>query len=144
MVLVAWAIGVNVTISLIVTPPPYAWSFQKQALSWLAPLIGAIIAETWGHWFNDYLQRSYIRKHNGLYVLENRLWGVDAPTIIGVAGLVLYGQCFQHTLHWMVVLVAWAMIAFSMIAGTTAVSAYCLDAFPNHASLVAAIINMWR
>ena len=38
MVLVAWVIGVNVTISLLVTPPPRAWSFQHQALSWLAPL----------------------------------------------------------------------------------------------------------
>lgn len=144
MVLVAWVIGVNVTISLLVTPPPYAWSFQKQALSWLAPLIGALIGEVWGHWFNDFLQRTYIRKHNGAYVLENRLWGAYAPTIIGMTGLILYGQSFQNTLHWMVILVAWAMIAFSMIAGTTAVSAYCLDAFPHHSSLVASIINMWR
>jgi hypothetical protein len=29
MVLVAWVIGVNVTISLLVTPPPYAWSFRE-------------------------------------------------------------------------------------------------------------------
>lgn len=144
MVLVAWVIGVNVTISLLVSPPPYAWSFQKQALSWLAPLIGACIGEIWGHWFNDFLQRSYIRRHNGIYVLENRLWGTYVPTFIGITGLILYGQSFQHILHWMVILVAWAMIAFSMIAGTTAVSAYCLDAFPHHSSLVASIINMWR
>jgi MFS family permease len=144
MVLVAWVIGVNVTISLLVSPPPWAWGFERQALSWLAPLIGAIIGEFWGHWFNDFLQRSYIRRHNGLYVLENRLWGTYVSTFVGVIGLILYGQAFQHVLHWMVVLVAWAMIAFSMIAGTTAVSAYCLDAFPYHSSLVASIINLWR
>jgi hypothetical protein len=41
-------------------------------------------------------------------------------------------------------LIAWAFIAFAMVSATTAVSAYCLDSFPNHASLVAAVINMWR
>jgi hypothetical protein len=31
-----------------------------------------------------------------------------------------------------------------VVSATTAVSAYCLDCFPNHASLIAAIVNMWR
>lgn len=75
MVLVAWVIGVNVTVSQLVTPPPYSFSFSEQALSWLAPMIGAILGEIWGHWFNQWLQNSYIRKHEGTYVLENRLWG---------------------------------------------------------------------
>lgn len=50
MVLVAWVIGVNVTINQLVTPPPYAWSFSTQALSWIAPMLGALIGEIWGHW----------------------------------------------------------------------------------------------
>lgn len=144
MVLIAWVIGVNTTISQLVVPPPYSFSGQAEALSWLAPIVGAIIGEIWGHWFNDWLCARYIRKHNGVYVLESRLWGTYAPTLVGFAGLILYGQALQHTLHWMALMVAWACIAFSMIAATTAVSAYCLDSFPNHASLVAAIINMWR
>lgn len=75
MVLIAWVIGVNVTVSQLVTPPPYAFTFSEQALSWLAPMIGAVVGECWGHWFNQWLQDSYIRKHGGTYVLENRLWG---------------------------------------------------------------------
>ncbi|KAK5131682.1 hypothetical protein LTR08_000736 [Meristemomyces frigidus] len=144
MVLVAWVIGVNITISQLVVPPPYSFSAVAEACSWIAPIIGAVLGEVWGHVFNDWLCTRYIRQHNGTYVLENRLWGTYAPTLVGFAGLVLYGQALQHTLHWAALLIAWACLAFSMVAATTAVSAYCLDSFPNHASLVASIINMWR
>lgn len=144
MVLVAWVIGVNTTFSQIVLPPPYLFGPSALAGSWAAPIIGATIGEIWGNWFNSWLQTRYIRRHNGLYELENRLWGAYAPTLVGFTGLVLYGQAQQHALHWAALLVAWACIAFSMVAATTAVSAYCLDSFPGHASLVASIINMWR
>lgn len=144
MILIAWIIGINTTISLLVIPPPYSFSAAAEATSWLAPLIGAIIAEVWGHWFNDWLCNRYIRKHDGLYHLENRLWGTYVPTLVGITGLVLYGQALQHTLHWMALMVAWACVAFAMVTAVTVVSAYCLDSFPNHASLVASIINFWR
>jgi MFS family permease len=144
MVLVAWVIGVNTTISQLVLPPPYSFSPAALATSWLAPIIGAVIGGLWGDWFNAWLQSRYIRTHSGVYVVENRLWGAYAPTLLGFTGLILYGQTLQHSMHWMGLLVAWSFIAFSMVSATTAVSAYCLDSFPNHASLVAAIINMWR
>ena len=67
-------------------PPPYSFSGAAEACSWLAPLVGAIIGEFWGHWFNDWKANRYIQKHNGLYVLEDRLWGVWAPTLSGFVG----------------------------------------------------------
>jgi MFS family permease len=144
MVLVAWVIGVNTTVSQLVLPPPYSFSPSALAASWIAPMIGAVIGGLWGDWFNSWLQARYIRTHAGVYVVENRLWGTYAPTIIGFTGLVLYGQTLQHSMHWIGLLIAWSFIAFAMVAATTAVSAYCLDSFPNHAALVAAIVNMWR
>lgn len=144
MVLVAWVIGVNTTVSQLVLPPPYSFSPSALAASWVAPMIGAVIGGLWGDWFNSWLQTRYIRTHAGVYVVENRLWGTYAPTIIGFTGLVLYGQTLQHSMHWIGLLIAWSFIAFAMVAATTAVSAYCLDSFPNHAALVAAIVNMWR
>jgi MFS family permease len=144
MVLVAWVIGVNTTVSQLVLPPPYSFSASALAASWMAPMIGAVIGGLWGDWFNGWLQARYIRTHAGVYVLENRLWGTYAPTIIGFTGLILYGQTLEHSMHWIGLLIAWAFIAFAMISATATVSAYCLDSFPSHASLVAAIINMWR
>ena len=111
---------------------------------WGAPMIGAILGEVWGHWFNDFLQKRYVKRHNGTWVLEQRLWGNWAPAFLMFLALVLYGQALQHTLHWMVLLFAWALLAFAVVATTTATSAYVLDCFPQHASLAGAIINFWR
>jgi MFS family permease len=144
MVLVAWVIGVNTTVSQLVLPPLHSFSATALAASWVAPMIGAVIDGLWGDWFNSWLQARYIRIHAGAYVVENRLWGTYAPTIIGFTGLVLYGQTLQHSMHWIGLLIAWSFIAFAMASATTEVSAYCLDSFPNHAALVAAIVNMWR
>ena len=89
-------------------------------------MIGSVLGELWGHWFNDWLQRRYIQTHNGVYVLESRLWGCWAPTVLVFVSLVLYGQALQHSLHWAVLLVSWGFLAFGIIATMTAVSAYIL------------------
>lgn len=142
--LFAWVVGVTTTITEILVPPPYSFSEDAIALSFLAPLIGAVLGELVGHWFNDWLCARYISRHGGLYVLENRLWGAYAPTIIAFGSLILYGQALKYALHWSAPLVAWGGLTFSLIAGSTVVAAYTLDSFPKHASLVAGIINMWR
>ena len=107
-------------------------------------MIGAVLGQAWGEWFNDWLQRRYVKRHNGKWVLETRLWGNYGPALTMFVALVLYGQTLQNALPWPVLMVAWAMLAFSVIATTTATSAYILDCFPQHASLSASIINFWR
>ncbi|KAL9065088.1 MAG: hypothetical protein Q9157_007599 [Trypethelium eluteriae] len=119
MVLVAWVIGINTTISLLVVPPPYSFSPSAEAVSWVAPMIGAGLGELWGYWFNDFLLRRHLRTHEGSYTVENRLWGVYTPAVIAFVGLILYGQALQHTLHWIALLVAWACVAFVAGANVT-------------------------
>ena len=143
-VLFAWVVGVTTTITEILVPPPYSFSEQGIALSFIAPLTGAILGEILGHFFHDWLCDRYVRKHDGLYVLENRLWGAYTPSLLAFGSLILYGQALKFSLHWSALLVAWAGLTLALIAGTTAVAAYTLDSFPNHASLVAGIVNMWR
>jgi len=144
MVLVAWIIGINLTLPQFIAAPPYTFSAPAAAAAWLAPMLGAFLGGAWGHFFNDWLANRYIRTHDGRFKAEIRLLGTYAPTLIGFVGLVLFGQALQHGLHWIAIELAWSFIAFAMVAATTAVSAYCLDCFPQHASVVAAIINLWR
>jgi len=116
-------------------PPPYSFSPAAEAASWTAPMVGAVVGELWGRWFNDFLCNQYVKRHHGMYVLENRLWGTYAPALAAFVSLVLYGQSLQHTLHWGVLVVAWGLVAFGMVAGTTAVTAYALGELFTYSSI---------
>lgn len=55
--------------------PAYGFSTQAIALSFLAPLVSAIIGELMGDWFDDCLEVVGIQRHHRVYVLKNRLLG---------------------------------------------------------------------
>ena len=52
----------------------------------------------WGRWFNDFLAETYIKAHQGHHKNENRLWGVYPAWIIGLAGLIAFGETLQYHL----------------------------------------------
>lgn len=37
-------------------------------------MIGAILGELWGHWFKDFLQRRYVKRHNGMCLSADPVW----------------------------------------------------------------------
>jgi hypothetical protein len=139
-----WTIGIVSTITQFVKPPPYLFSDTAVALLYFAPMIGTVLAELWGHWFNDFLCNRYIRNHGGRFKPETRLWAVYPAWVIGIAGLVLFGQALHHDLPWIAVAFGWGMNCFSTLGTTAAVSAYLLDVLPHHAALAAAWINAFR
>ncbi|KAH8902993.1 MFS general substrate transporter [Coniochaeta sp. PMI_546] len=135
-----WTIGMVSTISMFVLPPsPMGYGFSYVALSMLyfAPMIGTMVAEAWGHWFNDVLARRYRQP-------EGRLAAVYPAAVIGAAGLVVFGQTLENHLSWVGLAFGWAMLCFCTLACMTAISAYLLDCFPAHAALASAWINCWR
>jgi MFS family permease len=139
-----WAIGIITTITQFVKPPPYMFSDLATALIYLAPFTGVMVAEVWGHFFNDFLPNRYMRRHNGVHHAENRLWAVYPAVGISIVGLVIYGQTLEHELHWTGLAFGWGFIAAGFLAATTAIEAYALDCFPNHSAVAASWINFWR
>ncbi len=130
MLLFTWAIGIVTTVT-------------QASLFYLAPIVGAIVGEGWGHFFNDFLQNRSIRTHKGQFNPETRLWAVYPACAIGVGAMVLYGQTLQKGLPVIGLAAAWAMMSLSQVASTTAISAYALDSFPHHAALASAWINQF-
>ena len=144
LVVYLWAIGITTSVTQFIKPPPYLFSDTAAALLFLAPMIGVLCAEAWGHFFNDWLCNNYIKKHTGVYKPENRLFGCWPAVVFSVCSLVLYGQTLQHSLSWAGIAVGWGMNSFAMLASTTAISAYVLDCFPGHAALASSWVNFWR
>lgn len=139
-----WTIGINTTITEFVVPPPYLFSNMDVGLLYLAPAIGTVAAEIWGHFFNDWICRRSVRRAGGVWRPENRFWGALPATIMSAMGLVLYGQTLQHQISWLGLAFGWALNAFGLLAATTVVSAYILDTFPDHAALASSWLNFWR
>jgi hypothetical protein len=139
-----WTIGISSTITQFVKPPPYLFSDNQVALFYLAPIAGTVAAELYGHFLNDFICNRYIRIHNGHFKPEIRLASAYPAWLVGIAGLVLFGQALQHSMSKYVLGLGWAMNCFSTLGTTTAVSSYLLDVLPHHAALVAALMNAFR
>ena len=139
-----WTIGINVSITQFVKPPPYLFTNLQVALLYIAPIIGCILAEIWGHFFNDWITRVFVKKEDGIWRPENRHWGAYPATAVSVAGLVLLGQTLQHQLSWLGIAFGWGMNTFGLLVSATVIAAYVLDTFPDHASLASSWINFWR
>jgi hypothetical protein len=144
-----WTIGIVSTITLFLSPPPqgmgpYAFSPTAVSLLFFAPMIGTVLAELWGHWFNDFLCNRYIRTHGGTYKPENRLWGVYPAWLMGILGLIIIGESLQHAYPWVGLAFGWGLNCFSTLGTTVAISAYLLDVFPKQAALASAWINAFR
>lgn len=113
------------------------------ALLFLAPMIGVFLAEIFGHFQNDLILTTYIKRH-GKWTDETRLAGVYIPWLITVGGLVLVGETLQKHLTWVGLAFGWGMQTFGTLGTTTAISAYLLDVLPGHAAMMAAWILQAR
>ncbi|KAL5313143.1 hypothetical protein ACEPPN_018876 [Leptodophora sp. 'Broadleaf-Isolate-01'] len=143
-----WAIGINITTAIIFgTPKTFGgYGYDNIALGWLhfSPIVGVIIAEVFGHYFNDFLARQYIRRHQGVFEPEVRLWPIYIAGIFAIPGIVMVGQAIQRHLHVMAAAVGWGMYGLGVMLGSVALTAYSLDSFPMAPAEVAAWLNLAR
>ncbi|KAK0625388.1 major facilitator superfamily domain-containing protein [Bombardia bombarda] len=144
MPITMWTIGLVSTISQFVLPPPeaggFGFSLVGLAMLYFAPMLGTLLAEAWGHWFNDLLAR----RHMARYGLECRLTACYPAVLLGAVGLVVIGQTIEKQLSWVGLAFGWAMVCFMTLASMTAISAYLLDCLPEQAALTGAWLNSWR
>lgn len=143
-----WSIGINITTSTIFGTPVkfggYGYNNVQIGYLYMSPIVGVLLAEIFGHFFNDFLARRYIHKHKGRFEPEVRLWSVYISAWITIPGLILVGQAVQHKLLWVAAAVGWAMVMGGIMVDSVAITAYSLDAFPSAPAEVAAWLNMAR
>ena len=143
-----WAVGINQTLVLFLYPPPeaggYGFSNLAAGLFYIAPMTAVICGEFFGHFFNDFLANSYIKRHHGIYEPEVRLWMIWISDAFMIGGLIFLGFALEDLLPWIATAFAWAIYVFGALTATVAVTAYALDIFPDQAAEAAAWVNMFR
>ncbi|PWW79971.1 MFS transporter [Tuber magnatum] len=142
-----WSVGINGSLVLFLVPPPpkgYGFNSVSIGLIYLAPMIGVILGELWGHFVNDFIQARSIRKNKGLFEPESRLWAIHFSTGFTAVGLGLLGIGLQNLWSWGVIALLWGAYIWSLMISTVATSAYVLDCFPGSSAAASALLNFTR
>ncbi|KAF5026371.1 hypothetical protein F66182_1579 [Fusarium sp. NRRL 66182] len=144
----AWAIGVNISTAILFGLPQemggYGYDFTRLGYLHFAPVVGVFFGEIFGHYFNDYLTRRYVRKHNGVFEPEARLVTIYISAIPMITGLVLMGQALHKHLSVAAIVVGWGLHSFGIMLTSVAVASYLLDAYPSAPAEVCGLTNVFR
>ncbi|KAJ7231166.1 MFS general substrate transporter [Mycena haematopus] len=145
--LFGFSIGINVTNAVFLgSPPPvgFAWSEFAIAGGYGTPIVSVILGELIGRYMNEFIQNYSIRRNNGVFEAESRLWACYVAIPIYICGFVVLGASFQKHLSAGAIVMGWGLAELATMINTVAVYAYCNDAFPKHQGEVSALINLFR
>ncbi|KAJ7636997.1 major facilitator superfamily domain-containing protein [Roridomyces roridus] len=145
--LFGFGIGINVTNAVFLgSPPPvgFAWSQFAIAGAYGTPIVAVILGELVGRYMNDWIMNFTIRRNNGVFEAESRLWACYVAMPLYICGFVVLGGAFQKHLSPGAIVMGWGIAEMAIMINTVAVYAYCNDSFPKHQGEVSALINLSR
>ncbi|KAL6713803.1 hypothetical protein ACLMJK_008295 [Lecanora helva] len=142
-IMFAWNVGINNTLSLFLSEK-YNFGPTSIGYFYFTPMIAVLLGEGLGHWLHNYIADVYVRRHNGHFDPEARLFVLWLAIPCNVAGLILYGFTYQRNYHYMVAALAWGLYIFALMITTVGLNAYVLDSYPEGAGEVAAWLNVAR
>ncbi|CAG8046659.1 unnamed protein product [Penicillium olsonii] len=156
LVTFTWPIGITTTIDTFLHSPPYLFNTIEASSMRFAGVIGALCGMShpqdphfpiltnpgwaFGHFFNNWI----FQRHVSVWRTELRLHGVWFPIGSMACGLLTYGLTMHFGKHWIGLAFGWVMVNIGMVATIVAISAYALEKYPQQATCVSAILNMWR
>ncbi|KAH9941295.1 MFS general substrate transporter [Epithele typhae] len=146
-ILFGFAIGINVTNAVFLDiPKPAGYGFTQFGIAgaYGTPIVAVVIGELLGRYFNDWVMNFSIRRNNGVFIAENRLWTCYLAIPLYICGFVLLGASFQETLSVGALVMGWGIAEVSIMINTVAVYAYCNDCFPRHQGEISGLINLAR
>ncbi|KAL1741300.1 major facilitator superfamily domain-containing protein [Schizophyllum fasciatum] len=145
--LFGFGIGINVTNAVFLgEPAPLGFGFGEFGIAGMygTPIVAVIIGELLGRYLNDWIMRATIKRNNGVFEAESRLWACYIATVLYVVGFVVLGAALQEHLRTGAVVMGWGIAELGIMVNTVAVYAYANDAFPKHQGEISALINQFR
>lgn len=130
-----WAVGINITSSIILATPKaaggYGLTLKQTSFVYFTPVVALLLGEGIGHVANDWIANRYVRKHNGLFKPECRLYIFPFASVLMIAGLVLVGQALAKGLSVGAIIVGWGAYVLGVMCASVSITAYILDVFPT-------------
>ncbi|KAL8813188.1 MAG: hypothetical protein Q9200_000455 [Gallowayella weberi] len=124
-----WFNVLNGTTSLILSEKPYAFSSSMVGLSYVSPLLGAMLGMLYTGRFGDWFVLRMARKRSGIMEPEYRLWLFSSSILVLPGGLVLWGVGAAHEVHWFGLIFAMGILGFTSTLGLQLSVSYCIDSY---------------
>ncbi|KAL5513332.1 hypothetical protein ACEPAH_3731 [Sanghuangporus vaninii] len=142
-----FSIGINVTNAVFLgTPAPAGYGFSEDAISgsYGTPIVAVIIGELVGRYANEWIMNMGIRRNNGVFEAETRLWACYIAMPLYLCGFLVLGASFQEILSVGALVMGWGIAEVSVMINTVAVYAYCNDCYPRYKGEISGMINLAR
>jgi MFS family permease len=143
-----WAIGINITSSILIGSPVdvggYGLSLKSTSFLYFTPVVALIIGEWFGHWFNDFLATRYVKRHQGLFIPETRLWPNYLAVALMIPGLVICGEALENKWNVGTIVIGWGLYMVGVIISSVCTTSYTLDCYPNAAGEVMVFMTLAR
>nr|VWO96428.1 Benomyl/methotrexate resistance protein [Ganoderma boninense] len=142
-----FSIGINTTNAVFLgSPPPLGYGFSEFGIAggYATPIVAVLVGEVLGRYFNDWIMNFSIRRNNGVFIAENRLWTCYIGTVLYIIGFVVLGASFQMHLSVGALVMGWGIAEVAVMINTTAIYAYCNDCFPRMQGEISGLINLAR
>ncbi|KAK1691366.1 major facilitator superfamily domain-containing protein [Colletotrichum godetiae] len=138
----AWYSVYNATASSILSSQPYSYRASMVGVTYLAPLLGALIGGYVSGPVSDSFSMRLARRNKGFREPEHRLWGMSLTAIILPLGLLLWGVGAAFSLPIGVLMLGSVFCGFGIVTGGTYSITYSVDAFKEIAgeSIVSLIL----
>jgi len=146
-IMFGFSIGINVTTAVFLgTPPPVGFGYSAFAIAGFygTPIVAVFLGEFIGRFTNDWIMNLSIRRNNGVFEAESRLWACYIAMPLYVCGFVLLGASFQKHLSTGALVMGWGIAEVAVMINTVAIYAYCSDSFPRRQGEISALINLAR
>ncbi|KAI0039715.1 hypothetical protein FA95DRAFT_1684165 [Auriscalpium vulgare] len=127
-------------------PKPEGYGFSKYAIAgaYGTPIVAVLVGEVFGHFVNDKIMNTSIKRNHGVFEAETRLWVCYIAVPVYICGFVVLGASLQQHLSPGALVMGWGLAVVAIMINTVAVYAYCNDAFPKHQGEVSALISFAR
>ncbi|KAI8716441.1 hypothetical protein NCS52_00938000 [Fusarium sp. LHS14.1] len=128
---VIWFNVLNATASYILGSSPYNFSVSSSmvGLSYVSCCIGVLIGSLYAGRLSDRLAVRLARRNGGIMEAEHRLWLFSACLITIPSGLLLWGVGAANSIHWIGLMFAMGMLAFSVTCGVSLSVNYLTDSY---------------